>query len=74
MRDDLFEQFPVAANPETPAPSSDPPDAKRPINLTVVPISEIEVSALAERVADGALVIDVREVDEYAPATCPARC
>ena len=36
-----------------------------------MPISEIEVSALAERVAEGALVIDVREVDEYRAGHVP---
>jgi rhodanese-related sulfurtransferase len=36
-----------------------------------VPISEIEVAALAERVADGALVIDVREPHEYAAGHVP---
>jgi rhodanese-related sulfurtransferase len=36
-----------------------------------VPISEIEVDALAERVAEGALVIDVREPDEYAAGHVP---
>jgi rhodanese-related sulfurtransferase len=37
-----------------------------------VPISEIEVSALAERVAKGALVIDVREPDEYRAGHVPS--
>jgi rhodanese-related sulfurtransferase len=36
-----------------------------------VPISEIEVSALAERVAAGALVIDVREPNEYQAGHVP---
>jgi rhodanese-related sulfurtransferase len=36
-----------------------------------VPISEVEVSALAERVAEGALVIDVREPDEYVEGHVP---
>lgn len=36
-----------------------------------MPISEIEVSALAARVADGALVIDVREPDEYTAGHVP---
>jgi rhodanese-related sulfurtransferase len=36
-----------------------------------VPISEIEVSTLAERVAQGALVIDVREPDEYRAGHVP---
>jgi rhodanese-related sulfurtransferase len=36
-----------------------------------VPISEIEVAALARRVAEGALVIDVREPDEYAAGHVP---
>jgi rhodanese-related sulfurtransferase len=36
-----------------------------------VPISEIEVAALAERVAEGALVIDVREPDEYRAGHVP---
>jgi rhodanese-related sulfurtransferase len=36
-----------------------------------VPISEIEVGALAERIADGALVIDVREPDEYIEGHVP---
>jgi rhodanese-related sulfurtransferase len=36
-----------------------------------VPISEIEVAALAERVAAGALVIDVREPDEYRAGHVP---
>jgi rhodanese-related sulfurtransferase len=41
------------------------------INLWVVPISEIEISALAERVAQGALVVDVREPDEYRAGHVP---
>ena len=41
------------------------------ISLCVVPISEIEVAALAERVAEGALVIDVREPDEYRAGHVP---
>jgi rhodanese-related sulfurtransferase len=36
-----------------------------------VPISEIEVSALSARVAAGALVIDVREPDEYSAGHVP---
>lgn len=36
-----------------------------------MPISEIEVSELAQRVAEGALVIDVREPDEYAAGHVP---
>jgi rhodanese-related sulfurtransferase len=36
-----------------------------------VPISEIEVAALAERVAQGALVIDVRAPDEYRAGHVP---
>jgi rhodanese-related sulfurtransferase len=36
-----------------------------------VPIAEIEVAALAERVAQGALVIDVREPDEYRAGHVP---
>jgi rhodanese-related sulfurtransferase len=36
-----------------------------------VPISEIEVAALADRVAAGALVIDVREPDEYRAGHIP---
>ena len=36
-----------------------------------MPISEIEVAALARRVAEGALVIDVREPDEYAAGHVP---
>ncbi len=36
-----------------------------------MPISEIEVAALAERVAEGALVIDVREPDEYRAGHVP---
>jgi rhodanese-related sulfurtransferase len=40
-------------------------------SLWVVPISEIEVAALAERVAEGALVVDVREPDEYAAGHVP---
>jgi rhodanese-related sulfurtransferase len=41
------------------------------ISLPPVPISEVEVSALAERVAEGALVIDVREPDEYVEGHVP---
>jgi rhodanese-related sulfurtransferase len=36
-----------------------------------VPISEIEVAALSERIAEGALVIDVREPDEYVEGHVP---
>ena len=36
-----------------------------------MPISEIEVAALADRVAEGALVIDVREPDEYEAGHVP---
>ncbi len=36
-----------------------------------MPISEIEVAALADRVAQGALVIDVREPDEYRAGHVP---
>jgi rhodanese-related sulfurtransferase len=36
-----------------------------------VPISEIEVAALARHVAEGALVIDVRQPDEYAAGHVP---
>jgi rhodanese-related sulfurtransferase len=36
-----------------------------------VPISEIEAAALAARVAEGALVIDVRQPDEYASGHVP---
>lgn len=40
-------------------------------SLSVVPISEIEVAGLAECVAAGALVVDVREPDEYAARHVP---
>ena len=36
-----------------------------------MPISEIEVAALAARVAEGALVLDVREPHEYAAGHVP---
>jgi rhodanese-related sulfurtransferase len=36
-----------------------------------VPISEIEVAALAARVAEGALVVDVRELHEYTAGHVP---
>jgi rhodanese-related sulfurtransferase len=36
-----------------------------------VPISEIEAAALAERVAQGALVLDVREPHEYTAGHVP---
>jgi rhodanese-related sulfurtransferase len=36
-----------------------------------VPISEIEVSTLSARVAAGALLIDVREPDEYSAGHVP---
>ena len=36
-----------------------------------MPIAEIDVDELAERLADGARVIDVREPDEYADGHVP---
>jgi rhodanese-related sulfurtransferase len=36
-----------------------------------VPISETDVAALAARIAEGALVIDVREPDEYVEGHVP---
>ena len=40
-------------------------------SLCAVPIAEIEIDDFADRVADGARVIDVREPDEYATGHVP---
>lgn len=36
-----------------------------------MPVSEIDIDAFAERLADGARVIDVRELDEYTAGHVP---